>query len=73
MKNQHSPSRCTQWHELSFSYRAAVETNLELLQRQQKELEQENKKKKALLEQTLRERYRYMIFRPLFREVSSSK
>ena len=42
---------------IDFLYRATVETNLELLQRQQKELEQENKKKKALLEQTLRERY----------------
>ena len=43
---------------LNFSvYRAALQTNLELLQRQQKELEQENEKKKALLEQTLQERY----------------
>ena len=36
--------------------RAMDESNLELLQRQQRELEDENKKKKALVEQTLQER-----------------
>ena len=33
-----------------------AKSNLELLQKQQKELEDENKKKKALVEQTLHER-----------------
>ena len=40
----------------TFLSRASAESNLELLQKQQRELESENKKKKALVEQTLQER-----------------